>query len=59
MKPDNALLLDAAFAAYESTPPSGDYEVEGGRIANELGLHASIYRRKNTHEYILSFRGTE
>lgn len=59
MKPDNALLLDAAFAAYESTPPSGDYEVEGGRIANELGLHTSIYRRKNTHEYILSFRGTE
>lgn len=58
-KPSNSLLLNAAFAAYEATPPSNEYEVDSETISNKLGLSATIYRRKGSSEYILSFRGTE
>ena len=58
-KPSNSLLMEAAFAAYGPTPPSSDYIVSPETISNNLGLFARIYRRKESHDYILSFRGTE
>lgn len=59
MKPTNTLLLNAAFAVYNSEPPSEDYEIEGGTIVNILGLHAVTYKNRKTNDYILSFRGTQ
>jgi Ca2+-binding RTX toxin-like protein len=59
MKPSNLLLLNAAFAAYETAPPSKDYVKLTETITNELGLTATIYHNPSTSEYILSFRGTE
>lgn len=60
MTTEATVLLDAAFASYPEAPdaPAG-YERIPTIIENSYGLHAEIYRKKGTQDYIVSFRGTQ
>ena len=58
MAPDPRVLLDAAFAAYGESAPSG-YSTTGQILTNEAGLYLCVYRKDGTDEYIVAFRGTE
>ena len=58
MAPDPRVLLDAAFAAYGESAPSG-YSATGQILTNEAGLYLCVYRKDGTDEYIVAFRGTE
>lgn len=59
MSTDPLLLLDAAFASYpESSVPRG-YIYSQRAIENVDGLYVDVYRRGETNDYIVSFRGTE
>lgn len=59
MTTDATVLLDAAFASYtHEIPPSG-YTYAKKIIKNEEGLHAEIYQKIGSQDYIVSFRGTD
>lgn len=60
MTTEATVLLDAAFSAYEGGPdaPNDHYQLTT-QITNPEGLHADIYKKKNSNDYIISFRGTE
>lgn len=60
MTTEASVLLDAAFSSYEGATdaPSG-YICTPDLITNNEGLHAQIYRRVGSNDYIVSFRGTD
>lgn len=60
MNTEPTVLLDAAFASYPDAPdaPNG-YDRSTIQITNLEGLHVEIYQKKDTQDYIVSFRGTE
>lgn len=60
MTTETTVLLDAAFATYpDATDAPSGYFCTTERITNEFGLHAIVFQKVGTKEYILAFRGTE
>jgi hypothetical protein len=59
MATDPAVLLEAAFASYDNGKVPSDYERQTTSITNVEGLHVEVYRRRDSTDYIVSFRGTE
>ena len=59
MKPSNTFLLDAAFAAYDQDKAPNGYTIEGSPIRNQFGLFITVFKKKDSESYVVSFRGTE
>lgn len=59
MSTDLSALLDAAFGAYAGGVPPAGYELTSDTLTNNEGLAIAVYRRRQSNDFILAFRGTE